>query len=107
MRKASPYDKIKFLRRAEHMEVELLNSIEVYTRCYETLDQRLVFIEYINEKTKVWTRLEEIPYRGLHQISMDEVLRSLSNRDKKELILNWNLLRGVTPDIKNPAKGFE
>ncbi len=56
----------------------------------------MVFILYPKRKRAVWT--EYIKKESvLEHISMKRVLQVLNSEERKELIENWNILKGETP----------
>lgn len=97
-RRATKYDKIAFLTHAPQIELEFLMSKEEETRCYSAQEGKLYFVYYTRRKRKVWTEyINSDGYPRLEHISMKRVMQILNPKEKKELIENWNALKGETP----------
>lgn len=97
-KKRTRYDKISFLTPAPEIELEFLIGKEEVTRCYSAHEGKLFFVYYTKHRRKVWTEyISHDGYPRLEHISMKRVLQILGAKETKELIENWNALKGMSP----------
>jgi hypothetical protein len=97
LRKATEYDKVSFLTPAPYVDLEFLTAKEEHTKSYSAANGKLVMVRYLKRQRTIWTEYLTHPYARLSHVPMNRVMQLLTNEEKKELIENWNLLKGETP----------
>jgi hypothetical protein len=106
-RRATRYDKVSFLVPAPHIDLEFLTSKEEYTKSYAAAEGKLILVRYTKKQRTVWTEYLTEPYPRLEHISMKRVMQILTDKEKRELIENWNLLKGESPIKDIDSNGRE